>query len=364
MSAVARLLTLLVALVVWVPHPIAANMPTLSHWPVAIFEYDAGRVSACGYDDRLEDAEKSFCPVASHPRASTGSWLCDALSLPHLFTGKERDAETGLDYFGARYFSGAQGRWTSPDRMNVTEDRLLNPSNTLNKYVYGANNPLRFQDPDGRDVVALVRPPHGFMPGHFAVFAHNPSTGAAAFISFGPTDTSASGRALTVLGAPMGSTASFGMPNSADDLRKSYAALSIQTTPEQAQEVIDFINRFSTTENPYRLFETNCSTVCRDALKAIGVLPRDFGSISPFGLWTSLYRRYSNPSMQRFDTTTRYGEQFQSLRIDANKGMDYGNPRFGMNVFDFIMLMLRQQQLKPCVEVYDSATGQRSRQCE
>jgi RHS repeat-associated protein len=280
------------------------------------------------------------------------------------FTGKERDAETGLDYFGARYFSGAQGRWTSPDRMNVTEDRLLNPSNTLNKYVYGANNPLRFQDPDGRDVVALVRPPHGFMPGHFAVFAHNPSTGAAAFISFGPTDTSASGRALTVLGAPMGSTASFGMPNSADDLRKSYAALSIQTTPEQAQEVIDFINRFSTTENPYRLFETNCSTVCRDALKAIGVLPRDFGSISPFGLWTSLYRRYSNPSMQRFDTTTRYGEQFQSLRIDANKGMDYGNPRFGMNVFDFIMLMLRQQQLKPCVEVYDSATGQRSRQCE
>jgi RHS repeat-associated protein len=31
------------------------------------------------------------------------------------FTGKERDAETGLDYFGARYFSGAQGRFTSPD---------------------------------------------------------------------------------------------------------------------------------------------------------------------------------------------------------------------------------------------------------
>ena len=31
------------------------------------------------------------------------------------FTGKERDTETGLDYFGARYFSGAQGRFTSPD---------------------------------------------------------------------------------------------------------------------------------------------------------------------------------------------------------------------------------------------------------
>src|SRR5580704_14466390 len=32
------------------------------------------------------------------------------------FTSKERDAETGLDYFGCRYFSGAQGRWTSPDQ--------------------------------------------------------------------------------------------------------------------------------------------------------------------------------------------------------------------------------------------------------
>ncbi len=31
------------------------------------------------------------------------------------FTGKERDAETGLDYFGARFMASAQGRFTSPD---------------------------------------------------------------------------------------------------------------------------------------------------------------------------------------------------------------------------------------------------------
>lgn len=31
------------------------------------------------------------------------------------FTGKERDGETGLDFFGARYYSGAQSRFTSPD---------------------------------------------------------------------------------------------------------------------------------------------------------------------------------------------------------------------------------------------------------
>ncbi len=69
-----------------------------------------------------------------------------------------RDAETGLDYFGARYFSGAQGRWTSPDLINLTWDRLGNPSNTLNKYVYAANNPLKYMDPDGQDVTLFYRP--------------------------------------------------------------------------------------------------------------------------------------------------------------------------------------------------------------
>ena len=43
----------------------------------------------------------------------------------------------GLDYFGARYYSAAQGRWTSPDAINLTDERIINPSNTLNKYIYG-----------------------------------------------------------------------------------------------------------------------------------------------------------------------------------------------------------------------------------
>jgi len=279
------------------------------------------------------------------------------------FTGKERDSETGLDYFGARYMSAAMGRFTSPDVLNVTHDRLLVPS-TLNEYAYAANNPLRFLDPDGRDVVALLEPPAGGRFGHFALFAHNPKTNEAAFMSFGPIDRSAAGQLLTVTGGPMGSTASFGMPRSADDLRREYAAMTIQTSPEQAQEVINFINRFSTTDNPYRLFETNCATVCRDALKAIGVLPRNYGSITPMGLWISLYRRFSNPSIQKFSTTTRYGEQFQSLLVENRQGVDYGSPRFGMNTFDFMMLMLRQKAPKACVEIVDSATGTRSKQCE
>jgi RHS repeat-associated protein len=63
------------------------------------------------------------------------------------FTGKERDWETGLDYFGARYMSSAQGRFSSPDPL-MGSAQLSNPQ-TWNRYTYGLNNPLRNTDPLG-----------------------------------------------------------------------------------------------------------------------------------------------------------------------------------------------------------------------
>ncbi len=54
--------------------------------------------------------------------------------------------ETGLDYFGARYFSGAQGRFTSPDP--ITTPKLEDPQR-WNKYAYALGNPLQFTDPTG-----------------------------------------------------------------------------------------------------------------------------------------------------------------------------------------------------------------------
>ena len=67
-------------------------------------------------------------------------------------TGKERDAETGLDYFGARYFSGAQGRFITPDWSEdpyaLPYANLSNPQ-SLNLYAYAQNNPLSRRDEDG-----------------------------------------------------------------------------------------------------------------------------------------------------------------------------------------------------------------------
>jgi RHS repeat-associated protein len=68
------------------------------------------------------------------------------------FAGKERDTESNLDHFGARYNSSCLGRWISPDAVNLTDDRVQYPANTINKYIHGGNNLLKFRDPDGRDI--------------------------------------------------------------------------------------------------------------------------------------------------------------------------------------------------------------------
>jgi RHS repeat-associated protein len=63
------------------------------------------------------------------------------------YTGKERDAESGLDYFGARMYASTMGRFMSPDDFG---GHLEDPQ-TLNKYAYAGNNPLRYTDPSGHD---------------------------------------------------------------------------------------------------------------------------------------------------------------------------------------------------------------------
>ena len=70
------------------------------------------------------------------------------------FTSKERDAETGLDYFLARYYSAGQGRFTSPDPILISDQQSSNPQ-LWNLYNYATNNPLAVTDPTGMRIVRL-----------------------------------------------------------------------------------------------------------------------------------------------------------------------------------------------------------------
>jgi RHS repeat-associated protein len=72
----------------------------------------------------------------------------------YKFTGKERDTESGLDYFGARYYASSMGRWMSPDwsaKQDPVPYAKLDDPQSLNLYGYMLNNPLGGADADGHD---------------------------------------------------------------------------------------------------------------------------------------------------------------------------------------------------------------------
>jgi len=93
------------------------------------------------------------------------------------FAGKEKDAETGLSYFGARYEDPRTGRFISVDPVGAVDPRtsktnealLLNPQR-LNTYANALNNPYRYVDPDGRDIALIVDPKAAGGNGHASLY--------------------------------------------------------------------------------------------------------------------------------------------------------------------------------------------------
>ena len=94
------------------------------------------------------------------------------------FTGKERDAESGLHFMEARYYGEVSGAFASPDPYYVeiverargsdadrkTFQRFLANPQLGNVYAYALRNPLKYVDPDGLDVVfsPVLRKAPGF----------------------------------------------------------------------------------------------------------------------------------------------------------------------------------------------------------
>jgi RHS repeat-associated protein len=91
--------------------------------------------------------------------ATATSMMCSAtrsfsVAFPNAykFTGKERDAESGLDNFGARYDASSLGRFMTPDwaaKPTTVPYALFGDPQTLNLYAYVRNNPVSRADLDG-----------------------------------------------------------------------------------------------------------------------------------------------------------------------------------------------------------------------
>src|SRR5229473_7305396 len=80
-------------------------------------------------------------------RADLHVRLSSPTLLTYKFTGKERDTESGLDNFGARYNSSSMGRFMTPDPL-LNSGRPWAPQ-SWNRYAYALNNPLNIVDPTG-----------------------------------------------------------------------------------------------------------------------------------------------------------------------------------------------------------------------
>jgi RHS repeat-associated protein len=81
--------------------------------------------------------------ISSTPGSDTGQPLVN-----HLFTGYERDFETGLDYAKARYYDPEVGRFTAVDPLDQSPFEASN----LSLRSYAANNPINLTDPSGMTI--------------------------------------------------------------------------------------------------------------------------------------------------------------------------------------------------------------------
>ncbi len=67
------------------------------------------------------------------------------------FTGKLEESRSGIQYFGARWYEPEVGRFLSVDPVQFREDNIF----SFNRYAYANNNPFKYIDPDGREVVRV-----------------------------------------------------------------------------------------------------------------------------------------------------------------------------------------------------------------
>lgn len=130
---------------------ITAEPSANTHWIVSdqlgtprIVIDQSGSLSTVSRHDYLPFGEELFAGVGG--RTPGLGYTGD--STRQKFTQKERDNETGLDYFIARYYASAQGRFTSAD--NVAYSKAVDPQ-TWNQYAYCRNGPLNRADIDGHN---------------------------------------------------------------------------------------------------------------------------------------------------------------------------------------------------------------------
>jgi RHS repeat-associated protein len=119
----------------------------------------------------VQASQTTACYEADYLPYGKERVITDTCPQNYKFTGKERDSESGLDYFGARYYAWTLGRFQSPDPV---PGKVINPQ-SWNRYTYFLNNPLFYIDPDGaQEMSANTRFGTVVLGSWESVYAQNP----------------------------------------------------------------------------------------------------------------------------------------------------------------------------------------------
>jgi RHS repeat-associated protein len=261
---------------------------------------------ASDFSSCIEDND--FYPFGGIASQNCTSGLVD---LNHyLFTGKERDAETGDDYYGARYYASGLARYTSADwsakPVPVPFAFFGNPQ-TLNLYSYVKNNPLSSFDDDGHVTIEVKYNPlavgsnHSFIvmtdrDGTQTVFRAGPSvsansswvtpaTGGAASQSSTPSssqsdssNSSSPGAGPTAQGNPFGQLyAQQESPTdpTGDNMSTISGSVTVLSNDAPAAGYINSLTQFdeglNTANIPYNPLSTNNNSYVTNALQSLGV---------------------------------------------------------------------------------------------
>ena len=182
----------------------------------------------------------------------------------YTFSAKEKDSETGLSYFGSRYYSSDLSIWLSVDPM-------ASKYPSLSPYVYCADNPVFFKDPNG-DSVAVLLAKSSPIVGHMAILIQihgGENDGKWALWSKNGENKTWSQSVVDLSddkgGRVWNSPQEFLNMND----EKYEDAYVIPTTNEQDKQITEGFRKSQ--EINYDLLEANCSIAVQSGLKAGGL---------------------------------------------------------------------------------------------
>ncbi|MFH2031231.1 MAG: RHS repeat-associated core domain-containing protein, partial [Bacteroidota bacterium] len=183
--------------------------------------------------------------VAYEPYGSQRKLFCapESTDLNYTFTDQEWDAETGLYNYDARLYDSVLGRFITAD--NVIPN--WHDPQTLDRYSYTRNNPLKYVDPDGHNFISLNDPTGAMDYGHNASLVGNNDVGWHYFSKDKNGIKNQTHSYFTTFENFLKSP-----------LSQRYATgYDVETTPDQDEQMIN--KGFEIYKNEYDIHKNNCA---------------------------------------------------------------------------------------------------------